>query len=122
MAFTPLLLEDIKEVFNLLLSAEQEQRRRRRYQPARPRHERLPLRWDGAALAALASDASLGGFSAGYARLGASKCEQALQYQLFKLSRHECPSDDHVYQLSSSKGTDVLLVSCIALPAGRDDL
>lgn len=120
--FTPLGVEDIQQVFRLLLTAEQEQRRRRRYQPARPRHERLPLRWDDAALAALANDATLGGFSARYARLGASKCEQALQYQLFRLSRHECPSDSYAYELSGSKQRDALLVSCVALPSAKEEL
>jgi hypothetical protein len=111
--YTPITADDIKQVFRLLLAQENMLRKRRQYQMALPRHKRLGLLWDETAVNALALDPHIGGFSAGFARLGASKCEQTLQYWLHRLEMEpQCPGDDYEYRLTG--GGSKFAVQCVA--------
>jgi ATP-dependent Clp protease ATP-binding subunit ClpA len=114
-AFTPLTASDIEQVFRLLLAQERRLRDRLQYSLDLPRHKRLGLQWDESAVHALARDPYVGGYSANpaFARMGASKCEQTLQYWLHQLEKGpKCPGDDYVYHLKG--GHSRFVAKCVA--------
>lgn len=115
LAFSALTQRDLEAIFGLLLESQNQQRRRRHYQLALPRHERLLLQWDGAVLAALARDPRAGGYSGAFARHGAAKCLEVLEQALDELEAVQCGDDDHVYVLRAPAAPrQPLRISCKA--------
>jgi hypothetical protein len=126
LAFGALSQDDIKAVFQLLLVSENALRAKiRQYQLALPRHERLRLLWDSSVVEALAESKMGGGYAAGYAKHGASKCLEVLEQLLDTLSETECPHDFDHYLLSRGRLTGSIRVACVSpgqtLPAVAHD-
>lgn len=99
LAFGALAKYDVEAIFELLLQTENKQRRKRAFQLSLPRHERLLLSWDKLVTKHLSESELLGGYVSGYAKQGASKCNEAVGQLLSSLSTVDCMGEQFQYRL-----------------------
>lgn len=91
-----------------------------------PLQYRLPLEWDEGVTSELASRQMLGGYSGGFARQGASKCNEAVEQMLDLLESVECPSDNiwQTYRIRQGDAREEqrrsssfnLVIDCVPIP------
>lgn len=79
--------------------------------------------WDASVPAALAAHTLLGGYAAGFAMQGGSKCVEVLEQVLDELEPVQCEKDDFRYLLSVPEGgaEDIQIVCVGPVPAIPSD-